>query len=108
MRLGDLRHLLSIERKTTTRDDDGSILTEWEEVGKAWAQVVPLTGRALEQAQRQEPRVSHRVVMRYRDDLSDKDRFVLKGTRTLNILGFTTLDESNDETIVMCEEVVGA
>lgn len=109
MRLGDLRHLLHIERVTQTRDDDGAVVETWAPLAEAWAAVTPMSGRKLEIAQRQEPRVSHQVVMRYRPDFGVGDRFRLgKSGRVLHVLGITTRDELNDEMTILCEEVARA
>ena len=65
MRLGDLRHLLVHEVAVEGREPDGGVTTTWEAQGVAWGHLEPLSGRKLELAQRQEPRATHRLTLRY-------------------------------------------
>jgi SPP1 family predicted phage head-tail adaptor len=105
MRLGLLRHLLVHEVPVESRDLDGGVTTDWRAQGVAWGHVEPLSGRKLELAQRQEPRVTHRVTLRYHPTLQARDRLVLEGDRALHVHSVLTVDESNDETVVLAEEV---
>ena len=105
MRLGDLRHLLVHEVAVEGREPDGGVTTTWEAQGVAWGHVEPLSGRKLELAQRQEPRATHRVTMRYPPTLRARDRFVFDEGRALHVHSVLTTDEGRDETIVLAEEV---
>jgi SPP1 family predicted phage head-tail adaptor len=105
MRLGDLRHLLVHEIPVESRDLDGGVTLEWRPAGTAWAHVEPLSGRKLELAQRQEPRATHRVTLRYRPTLAPSHRLVLEGERILHVHSVLTTDEDGDETVVLAEEV---
>jgi SPP1 family predicted phage head-tail adaptor len=105
MRLGDLRHLLVHEVPVENRELDGGVTIEWKPQGVAWAQVEPLSGRKLELAQRQEPRATHRVTLRYHPTLRPSHRLVLEGERILHVHSVLTTDEDGDETVVLAEEV---
>ena len=105
LELGALRHRLVHEVPVESRDLDGGVVTEWSARGILWAQVEPLSGRKLELAQRQEPRASHRVTLRYHATLAPRDRFVLDGGRVLHVHSVLSTDEGNDETVVLAEEV---
>ncbi|MGE0193560.1 MAG: phage head closure protein [Planctomycetota bacterium] len=105
MRLGELRHLLVHEVAVESRELDGGVATEWDPRGVAWGKVEPLLGRKLELAQRQEPRVTHRVTLRYHPTLQARDRLVFDEGRALHVHSVLTTDEGNDETIVLAEEV---
>ncbi len=105
MRLGELRHLLVHEVAVEQRELDGGVTTQWDPQGVAWGRVEPLTGRKLELAQRQEPRVTHRVTLRYHPTLQPQDRLVFGEGRALHVHAVFSTDEGKDETVVLCEEV---
>jgi len=105
LHLGLLRQMLVHEVPVETRDLDGGVVTEWRARGVAWGHVEPLSGRKLELAQRQEPRVTHRVTMRYHPTLQVRDRLVLHEGRALHVHSVINTDERNDETVVLAEEV---
>ena len=105
LQLGLLRQRLVHEVPVESRDLDGGVVTEWKAMGVLWAQVEPLSGRKLELAQRQEPRVSHRVTLRYHATLAPRDRLVLHGGRALHVHSVIDTDARNDETVVLAEEV---
>lgn len=105
LELGALRHRLVHEVPVESRDLDGGVVTEWSARGILWAQVEPLSGRKLELAQRQEPRASHRVTLRYHPALKARDRLLLHGSRALHVHSVIDTDEANDETVVLAEEV---
>jgi len=105
MRLGELRHLLVHEVAVEDREADGGVVTQWAPQGVAWGKVEPLSGRKLELAQRQEPRVTHRVTLRYHPTLQARDRLVFEEGRALHVHSVLNTDEGRDETIVLAEEV---
>ncbi len=105
MRLGELRHLLVHEVATEDREADGGVTTAWAPQDVAWGHVEPLSGRKLELAQRQEPRVTHRVTMRYHPTLQARDRLVFGEGRALHVHSVLTADEDQNETVVLAEEV---
>ena len=105
MRLGDLRHLLVHEVAVEDREADGGVVLTWVPRDMAWGHVEPLSGRKLELAQRQEPRVTHRVTLRYHPTLQASDRLVLGDGRALHVHSVLVTDEDSYETVVLAEEV---
>ena len=105
MRLGELRHLLVHEVAVEDREADGGVVLTWAPRDTAWGHVEPLSGRKLELAQRQEPRVTHRVTLRYHPTLQASDRLVLGEGRALHVHSVLTADEDQNETVVLAEEV---
>ncbi len=105
LRLGQLRQLLVHEVPVESREADGGVVTEWKAEGPVWGQVEPLSGRKLELAQRQEPRATHRVTLRYHPTLQARDRLVLHDDRALYVHSVINVDENQDETVVLAEEV---
>jgi SPP1 family predicted phage head-tail adaptor len=70
MRAGELRHRVTVTGQTET--DDGHGGTQYAPVivcARVPAQVTPLSGRELDQAQQIDPRSTHQVRLRYRTDV---------------------------------------
>lgn len=77
--VADLRHRVTIQRlDESTRDAAHQIVPSWVDVVTAWARVEPVTGREFFQAGQVQANVTHRVVLRFRTDvtLTPKHRFV--------------------------------
>jgi len=105
LQLGHLRHQLVHEVAVEGRDLDGGVVTTWDPRDVVWGHVEPLSGRKLELAQRQEPRVTHRVTLRYHPTLQAMDRLVLGEGRVLHVHSVLSTDEGQNETVVLAEEV---
>jgi len=105
LQLGQLRHRLVHEVAIESRELDGGVVTAWDARDVAWGHVEPLSGRKLELAQRQEPRVTHRVTLRYHPTLQAMDRLVMGEGRALHVHSVLSTDEGQDETVVLAEEV---
>lgn len=67
MRAGDLRQRVTVQVRTEGSDGHDGLVETWAPVQPARrsAQVLPLVGRDLERAQQVDPRVSHRMRLRY-------------------------------------------
>lgn len=105
LQLGLLRQRLVHEVPVESRDLDGGVVTEWRAMGVLWAHVEPLSGRKLELARQLEPRVSHRVTLRFHPSLKVRDRLLLHSSRALHVHSVIDTDERHDETVVLAEEV---
>lgn len=105
MRLGNLRHLLRLERPAQGAPDaHGQPPTGWEAVAQVYAEVLPLEGRELEFARQLEARTTHQVTTRYRKDVDATMRLVF-GTRLLNIVALRNEEESGDALVILAQEV---
>lgn len=102
---GRLRHRVTIQEETDTEDEQGGYTSAWSTLCKLWAQIEPLT--ASEQFYRGglQAGVTHRVTLRYRDDIGPTNRVVFN-SRTFNIRGVRNIDERNTDLELLCEEVV--
>ena len=105
MRAGRLRHRLKLQEATETRDGHGGITRGWVTYSVRWASVEPLRGQELFAAQQINAEITHRVRLRYCDDLTASHRLVF-GSRSLNILSILNPEERNRELEVMCKEAV--
>ena len=81
--MSELRHRISILRPVTETDDEGNILSSSvQEVGKAWALVLPFAAKISDGYAEKVQEVDYRIVIRYRTDVQVTDR-ILWGNKTL-------------------------
>ena len=81
--MSELRHRISILRPVTDTDDEGNILAQTtQEVGKAWALVLPFAAKISDGYAEKVQEVDYRVVIRYRTDVRVTDR-IRWGDKTL-------------------------
>lgn len=105
MRAGKLRHQVTFQQVTTSRDDFGASIEAWADFAAVWAEVVDLTGRELLAAQQIQAEITTRVTVRYRGDLKPTMR-VLHGNRILQVEAILDTTGRQDELQVLCREVV--
>jgi len=102
MHVGSLRKHVVIERLTVTQD--GPDMTEtWKQIAFRWAEIAPLTGRELMEANQTESRESIRIRMRPFDGLTTKDRITHDG-RTFHIGSVADVEERGRMMELMCTE----
>ena len=81
--MSELRHRISILRPVTETDDEGNILTQTtQEVGKAWALVLPFAAKISDVYAEKVQEVDYRIVVRYHADVRVTDR-IRWGDKTL-------------------------
>ena len=105
--VGPKRHYLEVQKlpDSPTPNSFGEVDDEWVTIANRWAEVEPLSGRELWQAQQAQADVSHKVKIKYLKTLTPKMRF-LWGSRVLNIESVTNPGEQHVATdiIAMCKE----
>jgi len=77
--IGNFKQRVSIERYTTTSDGMGGTTQTYSEVGKVWANIIPLSGKKRLEFGKLDSTVTHEILMRYKEDISDQDRLKYKG-----------------------------
>ena len=81
MQSGKLRHRLSLQEQGQTQDPNtGQLVVEWQEVGKLWASVEPLSAREFIAAKTHQSQISARIVIRATEGINASQRLV--DTRT--------------------------
>ena len=81
--MSELRHRISILRPVMDTDDEGNILAQTtQEVGKAWALVLPFAAKISDGYAEKVQEVDYRIVIRYRTDVRVTDR-IRWGDKTL-------------------------
>ena len=80
--MSELRHRISILRPVTETDDGGNILVQTtQEVGKAWALVLPFAAKISDGYAEKVQEVDYRIVIRYRADVRVTDLVQWNGKR---------------------------
>lgn len=100
---GQLDAQLKLEAPAEASDGQGGVGDGWMPVADLWGRVEPLRARSREEAEADKAPVSHRVTIRYREDLCHGMRFLLRG-RPLVVRGVYDPDERRRYLICDCEE----
>ncbi len=101
--VGELRNRIFFQQAITTDDGYGGKVATWINCGEAWAKVEPLTGREYFYAHQIQAEVTHRVTIRFRQDLNEEMR-VSAGGRTLEIESIVDLNEAHQFMELFCRE----
>lgn len=103
VRIGDLRHRVTLESSTVTRDGFGGEVVTWSEEFTAWAAVEPLAGREYHDGRRAEAEVSTRIRIRYRAGVLPGWR-VTWGDHSYDIQSVIERESRRRELWLMCLE----
>lgn len=106
MRAGRLRHRLEIQAATEARDAAGGVTRTWATEATVWGAVEPFRGREVFEAGQVESEATHRIIVRYRGNLTS-DKRIKFGTRVFNIDFVANRDERNREIEILAVERVG-
>ena len=80
MRIGKLRHRVTIERPGLTQDPaTGEMIPGWQKVKTVWASVEPLSAREFIAAGADQAELSAKIIIRHRDDIAPDMRIVHRG-----------------------------
>lgn len=104
MRAGSLRHRLAVLRFTEGYDAFGAPQKTYGLTATVWGSVEPLSGRELFTAQQVAARVTHKVTIRGRTELTPKDRIQHRG-RAFELDYVMDLEERRIETQAYAVEV---
>ena len=100
---GRLNARLVLETPADLPDGQGGVAEGWTAVASLWGRIEPLRGVPGEAAGASIAPVTHRVTIRYRDDVRHAMRFVHRG-RSLVIRAVRDPDESRRYLVCDCEE----
>lgn len=101
--IGGFRHRVKIQEETATADEGGGYSRTWTDVDTMWCSIEPVNPREVFQANQIQARVTHKILTRYRTDVSSANR-LLFGTRAFNIRSVTTKNERSRLTVILAEE----
>ena len=97
--IGALRHRLALERSSL----DANAETVWTAIDTVFAAISPISAREVETGGAMAGTVTHRIEMRFRADVSSRDR-LRDGARIFRIVVARDLDERRNRLIVLAEE----
>lgn len=87
MRIGKLRHRVTIQKPARVQDPDtGSITEGWADVATVWAGKRPVSAKEFMSAQAMQSEIVGEFRIRYRDDIDATMRIVYRGKK-FNIEG---------------------
>jgi len=105
MKIGRLRHRISIQKYVAARDSFGGELETWEDVANVWASIEPISGKEYFASQQVNAQVTTRIITRHIEGITPKMRVVFQD-RSFNILSVININEKKKELHLMCEEVI--
>lgn len=105
IRSGELRHQVYFERDAGTKDDGGSVVPVWRPVGNPFrCSITPLSGTKQLLAMQAQARVTHTIVMRYRQGIDPHWR-IRYGVRVFEIVSVTDVEERHRKIEILAAEV---
>lgn len=104
MKIGDLRHRVTIQTPTETQDANGQPIKTFADTAIRYCAIEPLSGREYERAKAQHSEVSHKITMRH-FALTPKDKLKF-GTRYFNVLSVLDTKEKGLEIVCLAVEIV--
>lgn len=105
--IGPMRHKVVIEKlpDTDTQATSGEVSSSFEELSTVHAAIRPMSGKEKERAQHLDAKVTHKITLRFLDDVTPKMR-ILFGTRVFNIIDTLNIDERGRYLELTCQEDV--
>lgn len=104
MEAGKLRHRVTVQTATETRDASGEPIRGWADTATVWASIDPVSGREMLAAGQVNAEAVVRVRMRYRA-LTTAQRLKW-GSRVFDVVSVNNWNERDHELEVMCREAV--
>ncbi len=107
MNFSALRHRITLQRRTGVQSPaTGAMEYHWTDVATLWAQVVPVSVREFIAAQAVRNEITTRMVIRWREDIRDRDRVLFRG-KLYSIEGILPDPDSGREYLTLaCSEGV--
>ena len=105
MKIGKLRHMITIQEYTATRDSFGAEVEGWSDKVSVFASVTPMSGKEYFTSQQLNAEVTTKITIRYLAGITPKMR-VMFGNRIFEILSVLNFEERKIELNLMCKESV--
>ena len=100
---GTLKHTVSVERYEESQNDWGEVIKDWVELFTTRASIRPISGSEIAVNHQIVNELTHKVFMRYREDIRPRDRILFDG-RIFNIVSVINHNEENISIELMCKE----
>jgi SPP1 family predicted phage head-tail adaptor len=100
---GKLRHSIVIQKFIGNKTPAGGWLNDWNDYATVKAYIKPISGNERLYAMRLESSVTHKIYIRYRNDVNASNRINYKN-RLFNIKYVINIEEMNRWLELDCEE----
>ena len=107
MRIGPLRHRLTIEEYEVLSNDIGVESRQWKTLETVWGSIEVLTGKEYISPLGTKEEISVKITVRYFKELNSKMRITFKD-RIFKIEGIINPEERNIMLILLCSETKGS
>lgn len=105
MKIGELRHRVTLQRKEIAEDALKQQSEVWMDIATVWAAIEPLSGREYFAARQENADVSVKVVIRYLPGITAETRVVFDGG-VFDVLSVINPEERNISLVLMCKEAL--
>lgn len=102
---GLLRQRLTLEAPVESADGAGGVVRSHDAVATLWAEVTPVSAARVLEGERLGARITHRIVIRFADDITTKHRF-RDGARVFRIVSLRERDTLRRFLQIEAEEMV--
>jgi len=112
-----LRHRLTLQSEIQVADGAGGYSKTWQNAADLWAEIIPITsmssklasaaGKEVPFAGQIQAEISHRVLLRYRDNVTPAMRFLFEN-RAFNIRHVANIDERDEVLELLVQEGVAS
>ena len=103
IKLASLRHRMTLETPQRTDDGGGGAVVTWQPVAVVWAGLMALRGNEALRYDRLTGTVTHRIIIRYRSDVTPEMRFTRAG-RAFDIRAVLDMEGRRRWLHCLCEE----
>lgn len=110
-----LRHRLTLQAEVQTNDGAGGYSKSWQNIADIWAEIIPVTavssriisasGKETPFAGQPQAEMSHKILIRYRDDVTPAMRFLFDN-RIFNIRHVANVEEKDEILQILAQEGV--
>lgn len=103
LKAGKMRHRVTFQRQSTTKDAVGQLSQTWADIGARTASIEPLNGREYFNASGENSQVTTRIRLRYDATIGSVKPYdrVVHGSTVYDILSVINESERNRELILM-------
>lgn len=103
---GNLRHRVQLGWPTRTANDAGEAVVTFNPMNRvyAWADIRPLRAWEIERARQGQMQTTHRVIIRYRDDIKPGWQIIWNDL-VLEITGIIPIDGRTEALELTCQQV---
>lgn len=104
MRIGDLNRRLELQSPVDVSDSMGGVTRTWNKEAIVWGAIWPTSVTERIQANAPTMVISHRIRIRYRDELG-ADWRLKYGNRYLSVVSIVNMNEEDRQLDLLCREV---